>query len=133
MLKTASSKISLVAGVLALAAVILTFVSHSMTEANALIGLSEAIAAGVAAAVLCVVAAIAKNEIVALVCALASIGANMFLLNIAVSERILLFAGIFSYDSGNVDGWNVFYVVIAACVCVVLSCVATMVSGFLKK
>lgn len=133
MLKTASSKINLGAGILALAALILAIVSHVMTEANALIGLSDAVAGGMAATALCLVAAFSKSEILGLLCSLGSIATNMFLLNIVVSERILLFAGIFSYDSGNVDGWNVFYVVVASCVCVVLSCVATMVSGFVKK
>jgi len=133
MLKTASSKINLVAAVLALAALILAIVSSAMTEANALLGLSNAIAAGVGAVVLCILPVVMKNDIISLVAALGAIACNMFVLNICVSERILMIAGIFSYDSGNVDGWNVFYVVVASAVCVVLSCVATMVSSFMKK
>lgn len=133
MLKTASSKINLVAGVLALAALVLAIVSSNMTAANALLGLSDVVAGGLAAVALCIVAAVTKSEVLGLLCALGSIAANMFMLNITVSERVLMIAGIFSYDSGNIDGWNVFYVVIASCVCVVLSCVATMVSGFMKK
>jgi len=133
MLKNTSSKINVVAAVLALAAVILAFVSHSMTEANALINLGTVIAAGVAAVVLLVATVVVKNDIVSLVGILGAIACNMVVLNYTVSERILMIAGIFSYDSANVDGWNVFYVVVASCVCVVLSCVATMVGAFIKE
>lgn len=133
MLKTASSKINLVAGVLALAALVLAIVSHSMTAANALLGLSDAVAGGMAAVALCLIAAFTKSEVLGLLCSLGAIATNMFMLNIVVSERVLMIAGIFSYDSGNIDGWNVFYVLVASCVCVVLSCVATMVAGFMKK
>lgn len=133
MLKTASSKINLVAAVLALAALVLAIVSSVMTEANALLDLGTVIAAGIAAIALPVVAVVLKNDIVGLVAALGAIACNMVVLNICVSERILMIAGIFSYDSGNIDGWNVFYVVVASAVCAVLSCVATMVSSFAKK
>ncbi len=133
MLKTASSKINLVAAVLALAAMVLAIVSSAMTEANALLDLGTVVAAGIAAVALSGAAIVLKNEIFGLVAALGAIACNMVVLNICVSERVLMIAGIFSYDSGNIDGWNVFYVVVASCVCVVLSCVATMVSGFMKK
>ncbi|MBR2890530.1 MAG: hypothetical protein IKC09_09695 [Oscillospiraceae bacterium] len=133
MLKNTSSKINAVAAVLALVAVILAFVSHSMTEANALINLGTVIAAGVAAVVLLVATVVVKNDIVGLVGVLGAIACNMVVLNFTVSERILMIAGIFSYDSANVDGWNVFYVVVASAVCVVLSCVATMVGSFMKE
>lgn len=133
MLKNTSSKINAVAAVLALVAVILAFVSSSMTEANALINLGTVIAAGVAAVVLLVATVVVKNDIVGLVGVLGAIACNMVVLNFTVSERILMIAGIFSYDSANVDGWNVFYVVVASAVCVVLSCVATMVGSFMKE
>ena len=133
MLKNTSSKINAVAAILALAAVILAFVSHSMTEANALINLGTVIAAGIAAVVLLVATVVVKNDIVGLIGVLGAIACNFVVLNYTVSERILMIAGIFSYDSGNVDGWNVFYVVVASCVCVVLSCVASMVGSFIAE
>ena len=133
MLKNATSKINLVAAVLALANVALAVVGSVMTEANALINLTTVIAAGVGAVVLLAATLVLKNELVGLVGALGAIACNMVVLNYTVSERILMIAGIFSYDSGNVDGWNVFYVVVAGAVCCVLSCVATMVAGFAEK
>ena len=133
MLKTATSKFNLVAAVLALAAMILAVVSSSMTEANALINLSTVIAAGVGAVVLLGATVVLKNNLIGLAGVLGAIACNMVVLNFSVSERILMIAGIFSYDSGNVDGWNVFYVVVASAVCTVLSCVAAMVGSFMKE
>lgn len=133
MLKNTSSKMNAVAAVLSLVGLILVYVSHSMTEANALLSLPTVIAAGVAAIVLACATVAVKNEIVGLVGVLGAIACNMVVLNYAVSERVLMIAGIFSYDSGNVDGWNVFYVVVAAAVVLVLSCVAMMVGSFTKN
>lgn len=133
MLKTASSKINVVAAVLALVAVILAYVSHAMSEANALLGIGNVIAAGVAAVVLCILPIVLKNDIISLVAGLGAIACNMFVVNGIVLDRILMIAGIFSYSSENTEGWNVFYVVVAASVVAVLSCVATMISNFMKK
>lgn len=133
MLKNTSSKIYAVGAVLALASVVLAYVSHAMTDANALMNLTTVLAAGVGAVVLLGATTVLKNDIVSLVGVLGAVACNMTVLNYVVSERILMIAGIFSYDSGNVDGWNVFYVVVACCVCVVLSCVATMVGAFVNE
>ena len=133
MLKNTTSKINLVAAVLALAALILAVISSNVVEAEALINLPTVIAAGVAAVVLFAVTVVLKNEVVGLVATLGAIACNMTVLNFCVSERILTIAGIFSYNSGNVDGWTVFYFVVASAVCTVLSCVAAMVASFQKN
>lgn len=133
MLKNTTSKINLVAAVLALAALILAVVSSNVVESEALINLPTVIAAGVAAVVLFVVTVVLKNNVVGLVASLGAIACNMTVLNFCVSERILTIAGIFSYNSGNQDGWTVFYFVVASAVCTVLSCVAAMVANFNEK
>lgn len=133
MLKNTTSKINLVAAVLALAALILAVISSNVVEAEALINLPTVIAAGVAAVVLFVVTVVLKNNVVGLVASLGAIACNMTVLNFCVSERILTIAGIFSYNSGNQDGWTVFYFVVASAVCTVLSCVAAMVANFNEK
>lgn len=133
MLKTASSKINVVAAVLALVALILAIVGNNISAGNALLNIGQVIAAGIAAVVLCVLPIVLKNDIVSLAAALGTIACNMFLVNGIVLDRILMIAGLFSYDSGNLDGWNVFYLVVAASVVAILSCVATMVSSFMKK
>ena len=112
---------------------ILAVVSSNVVESEALLNLPTAIAAGVAAVVLFVVTVVLKNNVVGLVASLGAIACNMTVLNFCVSERILTIAGIFSYNSGNQDGWTVFYFVVASAVCTVLSCVAAMVANFNEK
>ena len=132
-MKTVSSKINVVAAVLALAALVLAIVGHAMTAANALLSLSTVVFAGAAATALMFAAGVLKGDFVGLLASLGGIAGNMVLLNYVISERILMIAGIFSYDSGNIDGWNVFYTIVACAVCAVLSCVTTMVAGFLSE
>lgn len=133
MLKTASSKINLVAAVLALAGAIMAFVGNGIAEGNELLNIGTVVAAGVAAAVLCIVPVVLKNDIVSLVAGLGAIACNMFVVNGIVLDRILMIAGLFSYDSMNEKGWTLFYLIIATAVVCVLSCVCTMVSNFMKK
>ncbi len=133
MLKTASSKINLVAAVLALAGAIMAFIGNGIAEGNELLNIGTVVAAGVAAAVLCIVPVVLKNDIVSLVAGLGAIACNMFVVNGIVLDRILMIAGLFSYDSMNEKGWALFYLIIATAVVCVLSCVATMVSNFMKK
>lgn len=133
MLKNTSSKINAVAAILALAGVILAYVSHAMSDANALLNIGAVVAAGVAAVVLLIATIAVKNDIVALVGVLGAIACNMYVINGIVGDRILMIAGIFSYNSNDTVGWSVFYVVVAAAVVLVLSCVATMVASFMNE
>lgn len=133
MLKTASSKVNLVAAVLALAGAILAFVGNGIAPGNELLNIGTVVAAGVAAVVLCVLPVVLKNDIVSLVAGLGAIACNMFVVNGIVLDRILMIAGLFSYDSMNEAGWTLFYVIIANAVVCILSCVATMVGNFMKK
>lgn len=133
MLKNTSSKINLVAAVLALAALVLAVVSSNIVEAEALINFGTVVAAGIASVVLFALPVVLKNELVGLVGTLGGIACTMTVLNFTVSERILTIAGIFSYNSNNTDGWTVFYFVVASAVCTVLACVASMVASFQKN
>ena len=133
MLKTASSKINLVAAVLAAVGAVLAFIGNGVAEGNELLNIGTVVAAGAGAAVLCVLPLVLKNDLVGLIAGLGAIGLNMFVVNGIVLDRILMIAGLFSYDSMNEAGWTLFYVIIANAVVCVLSCVATMVGNFMKK
>ena len=133
MLKTASSKINLVAAVLALVGAILAFVGNNISEGDALLNIGTVVAAGVAATVLCVIPVVLKNDIVGLIAGWGAIACNMFVVNGIVLDRILMIGGLFSYNSDNQVGWTLFYVIVANAVVCVLSCVATMVGNFMKK
>ena len=133
MLKTATSKINLVAAVLALVGAILVIVGNGVAPGNELLNVGTVAAAGFAAAALCIVPVVLKNDLVGFVAGLGAIALNMFVINGIVLDRILMIAGLFSYDSMNEAGWTLFYVIIATAVVNILSCLCTMVSSFMKK
>ena len=43
---------------------------------------------------------------------------------------VMLFAGLFSYNAGNMDGWRVFYVTVASTVLLLLSALMVIVASF---
>ncbi len=126
------SIINIIAAVLALAGVIVAFASHAYSEANQVSNVTLLILAGAVAVVLSVLPSIVKNNIVSLLSPIGAIALMMYVFNMIISERILMIAGIFSYNSQDKVGWNVFYIVVAAAVCLVLACVANIISAFRK-
>ena len=132
-MKTITSKLNAVAAVLALVGAGVGFYTHMMSDANALSNPMMVILAGVAAAVLAGATIVVKNDLVGLVGVLGAIACNMFVVFQIVSERILMIAGIFSYNSQDTVGWSVFYVLVASAVILVLSNVAMIVGSFLSK
>ena len=47
-----------------------------------------------------------------------------------LSERILLIAGLFSYDSVNTVGWKVFYVTVVAMAAFLVGCLVLIIGAF---
>ena len=129
-----SSIVAIVAAVLALAGIVLSYYSNVLSPDNAVQDGQRMLVCGVLAVVLSAAPVVlGKNPIVALVAPAGAIALNMCVLSYIVCERVLTIAGLFSYASNNPAGWNMFYCVIAAAVCLVLSCVANMVTGFAKN
>lgn len=61
---------------------------------------------------------------------LAAIIAFMFAIGKLINERILLISGLFTYNSQNAAGWQVFYVTAAAVICLLLAVILLIVSSF---
>ena len=126
------SVIALVAGVAGLAGVIAMIISSTMSTANALVDLPLLIVAGVVGVALCAVAYLVKNDYVSLASSVGAVLLFVYALGNTLAARVLMIAGLFSYNQGNTEGWNVFYVVIVSVVLFVVACVALIVDSFLK-
>ena len=50
-----------------------------------------------------------------------------------LSERILLIAGLFSYDSVNTVGWQVFYVTVVAMAAFLVGCLVLIIGAFMNS
>ncbi len=126
------------AAVLGLAGTILTIVSGMVNVDNPLTNTALIAAAGCAGVVLCLLAIFAPSrwgnfDILGSVSILGAIALYCYTFGAAVGQRVMLIAGLFSFNAANEAGWSVFYVSVAAWVCLLLGCVLLVVSGFVKS
>lgn len=129
--------LNILAAILGVVGTILTIVSSVMSADNTLAGLPLIVAAGIVGAALCVLPVwtagrFGNFDMIGSVALLAAIGLFFYTFGSAVGQRIMLIAGLFSYNAGNTVGWSVFYVSVGAWACLLVGCLALIVSGFLR-
>jgi hypothetical protein len=122
------------AAVLAVVGIGATVWCSSISADNALMSLTTCIIAGVVGAVLSIGAVVLapKSDLLRSVSGLGAIAAFMFVISNLISERVMLVAGLFSFNAGNEIGWQVFYATIVAAVALLLACIAVIVGSFAK-
>lgn len=130
--------LNVLAVILGIVGVILTVVSSTMTTDNALSNLPVLVIAGIVGIILVCIAIYAPNrwgnhDPVSFVSVVAAIALYSYLFGAAVSQRIMLIAGLFSYNAGNTAGWSIFYVSVAAWVCLIVGILFLIVGSFLKS
>lgn len=127
------SYLNVAAAVFGIAAVVLAVISNGFPD-KALPSLVSCIVFGVIGVVLCVAGVVMANkDLIRTVCGLGAIASFMAILGNMVGDRVIMIAGLYSFSSGDTVGWTVFYITIAAAVCIVLSCVSLIASAFTNK
>lgn len=126
------------AALLGLAGTILTIVSGMVSVDNPLTNTALIAVAGFAGVVLCLLAIFAPSrwgnfDMLGSVSILGAIALYCYTFGAAVGQRVMLIAGLFSFNAANEAGWSVFYVSAAAWACLLLGCVLLVVSGFVKS
>ncbi len=116
----------------------LTIHSSTMTTDNVLLGFTTIVAAGVIGIVLECVAVYLPNRMgnhdpISAISVLASIALLCYVFGQCILQRITMIAGLFSFNSGNTAGWQVFYVTVAAVACLLVAIVLLIVGSFLKS
>lgn len=103
--------------------------ANRMNEFGVMIGLLMAavIAAAAAAAVPNIME---KNDLVRSVLSYAAIALYTVVTAKHISARILMISGLFSWNSMNTEGWTVFYIMIASCVCLLVGIIFMIVGAF---
>lgn len=129
--------LNVLAALLGLIGVILTIVSGTMSADNRLAGLPMLAAAGIVGVVLCLLSVWAPTrfgnfDIPGTLSIWGAIALYCYAFGGAVGQRIMLIAGLFSYNSGNTVGWSVFYVSVGAWACLLVGCLVLIISGFLR-
>lgn len=126
------------AAVLGLVGLICTIVSSTMRADSALQGLPPIVIAAVVGIVLCCVAvascgSLGNHNIVCAVAVLGAIALYMYAFGAAVGQRVMMIAGLFSFNAGDTVGWSIFYVSIVAWVCLIVGCVLLIAGSFMKS
>lgn len=128
---------TLAAAILGLAGAILTIVSGMVSADNPLSNAAMIAGAAFAGVVLCALAVFTPTrfgnfDLLGSVAILGAIALYIYSFGAAVGQRVMLIAGLFSFNASNTAGWSVFYVSVAAWVCLILACVALIISGFTR-
>jgi hypothetical protein len=127
------SYLNIAAAVFGIAAIVLAVVSNGFPDKE-LPSLVSCIVLGVIGVALCAAALVLANkDLIATVCGLGAIAAFMAVLNNIIGDRVIMIAGLFSFSAGDTVGWTVFYITVAAAVCIVLGCASIIAGNFLKK
>lgn len=130
--------LNLSALILGIVGVVLAIYSSMMTVENALTNLPLVIAAGVASLVLVAGAVLLPSRLgesspVLMVCSLGGIALYSYVYGQCILQRIMMIAGLFSFNSGNAQGWRVFYIVVATVVCLLVASILLVVGGFFRS
>ena len=121
--------LNLSALILGIVGVVLAIYSSMMTVENALTNLPLVIAAGVASLVLVAGAVLLPSRLGSL----GGIALYSYVYGQCILQRIMMIAGLFSFNSGNAQGWRVFYIVVAAVVCLLVASILLVVGGFFRS
>ena len=130
--------LNILAAILGAVGLFLTVRSSTMSADNALSNLSTLILAGVVAIVLVCVAIVAPNRLgnhdpLSAISVLAAIALYCYLFGSCVSQRVMLIAGLFSFNDANTVGWSIFYTCIGAWVCLLVGILFLIVGRFLNS
>ena len=130
--------LNVLAALLGLAGTILTIVSGMVSADNPLANTALIAVAGFGGVALCLLAILAPSrwgnfDMVGSVSILGAIALYCYTFGAAVAQRVMLIAGLFSFNSANEGGWSVFYVSAATWACLLLGCVLLVASGFVKS
>lgn len=130
--------LNILAAILGAVGLFLTVRSSTMSADNALSNLSTLILAGVVAILLVCVAIVAPNRLgnhdpLSAISVLAAIALYCYLFGSCVSQRVMLIAGLFSFNDANTVGWSIFYTCIGAWVCLLVGILFLIVGSFLNS
>ena len=123
--------------VLGIAGLITMVISSTMSSGNALYSLTLLVVLAVAGVVLAGLLFAGPQSWkghahLSLLSIVGAIALFTVVMGNVISSRVMLVAGLFSYNSGNTAGWSVFYVTVASVICFLVAIVALIVGAFTK-
>ena len=134
----ASAYFNCLAAILGIVGIIAAVVCSKMTVTYALGNLGTVVLLGLCGIALIICAIILPNifgdrDILGTAAVLGAIALFTTAFGKVLSERILLIAGLFSYDSVNTVGWQVFYATIVSFVGFLVGALVLIIGSFLRS
>ena len=113
-------------------------ISSTMNEAYALNSFPLFVLGAIAGILLILIAVYAANrwgnyDYVGTLSGVAAVALFSAVIGGIIMNRVLLISGLFSWNSGNTPGWNVFYASVVSIACFVISIVLLIIGSFLKS
>lgn len=130
--------LNVVAVILGIVGIIAACICSSMTVTYALGNLGVIILLGIIGIIFACAAVVLPNifgnhDILSTVSVCVSIALFTAAFGQVLSERILLIAGLFSYDSVNTVGWQVFYVTVVSIAAFVVGSLIMIIGAFTRS
>lgn len=129
------SWLNVIAAVAGIVGVIAMIASNGVSTAYALKTAGTLTLMGVCGVLLALVAVwtptkFGNHDFISTVAVVAAVALFMAIVGTMILDRILMIAGLFSYNSQNMTGWSVFYATVTSAVALVIACVALIVGAF---
>ncbi|MCR5716637.1 MAG: hypothetical protein K6G23_07315 [Lachnospiraceae bacterium] len=126
------------AAILGVVGLIAAIICSNMTVTYRLGNMGQIAMLAIGGVVLCIAAICLPNyfgnrDIAGTVAVLGAIAVYAFAFGAVLSERILLIAGLFSYDSVNTVGWQVFSVTVVSIAAFLIGDIALIIGAFTKS
>ena len=129
------SWLNVIAAVAGIVGVIAMIASNGVSTAYALKTAGTLTLMGVCGILLALVAIwsptkFGNHDFISTIAVVAAVALFMTIVGTMILDRILMIAGLFSYNSQNMTGWSVFYATVTSAVALVIACVALIVGAF---
>lgn len=124
--------IAIIAGIVGLVAM---NVSSNIDTAYAYHGLTNLMVFGICGIVLVLIAIITPNlfgnhDFISTASVIGAVALLASLIGKMINQRVLLVAGLFSYNSQNMVGWSVFYATVVAIAALLVAILAIIIGAF---
>ena len=130
--------INIITVIVVIAAMVTMILSSNMNQAYVLTDLTIYIVGAVVSIILIGASVWAPNrfgnhDIISTVAVILAVVILTFIMGHIIMNRILLISGLFSWNSSNAIGWQVFYMSVASIACYIISAVLLIVGSFTKS
>ena len=135
---TVGSWFTVLAAIAGIVGVIFMLKSSNIDTAYAYKTVNKLTLMGVCGVVLCLLAVwsptrFGNHDIISTFGSVGSIALFMAVVGTMISDRVLMIAGLFSYNSQNMVGWRVFYATVTGAAAFVVGSVLLIAASFMKN